>query len=48
MKSSAKNTNSMRPFSSILMDDPERAAARAGSYPVGFKPEDLQKPVIAI
>ena len=33
----------MRPFSSILVDGLERAAARAMLYPVGFK-----KPIIGI
>jgi dihydroxy-acid dehydratase len=42
------NKNSMRPFSSILVDGPERAAARAMLYPVGFKEEDFQKPIIGI
>ncbi len=35
-KSKGKNSNSLRPFSSILVDEPERAAARAMLYPVGF------------
>ena len=38
----------MRPFSSIVFDGPERAAARAMLYPVGFKPEDFQKPLIGV
>lgn len=38
----------MRPFSSILVDGPERAAARAMLYPVGFKEEDFQKPIIGV
>src|SRR2546422_653878 len=46
--SSAKNSNSIRPFSSIVFDGPERAAARAMLYPVGFKPEDFQKPLIGV
>src|SRR5256885_3082808 len=46
--SSAKNANSIRPFSSIVFDGPERAAARAMLYPIGFKPEDFQKPLIGI
>src|SRR5213595_1957622 len=46
--SSAKDSNSMRPFSSIVFDGPERAAARAMLYPVGFKPEDFQKPLIGV
>jgi dihydroxy-acid dehydratase len=35
----------LRPFSSILVDGPERAAARAMLYPVGFKEEDFKKPI---
>src|SRR5438874_9810786 len=46
--SSAKNPNSIRPFSSIVFDGPERAAARAMLYPVGFKREDFQKSLIGI
>src|SRR2546426_1590913 len=46
--SSAKNSTSMRPFSSIVFDGPERAAARAMLYPVGFKPEDFKKPLIGV
>jgi dihydroxy-acid dehydratase len=38
----------MRPFSSILVDGPERAAARAMLYPVGFTDEDFKKPIIGI
>ena len=44
-KISAKN---LRPHSSVLVDGPERAAARAMLYPVGFKEEDFQKPIIGI
>ncbi|MEY2467226.1 MAG: dihydroxy-acid dehydratase [Verrucomicrobiota bacterium] len=47
--SSAKNkTNNLRPFSSLVLDGPERAAARAMLYPVGFKQEDFAKPIIGI
>ena len=46
--SSAKNSNSMRPHSSIVFDGDERAAARAMLYPVGFKPEDFKKPLVGI
>jgi dihydroxy-acid dehydratase len=42
---SAINT---RPFSSILFDGDERAAARAMLYPVGFKEEDFKKPLIGV
>jgi dihydroxy-acid dehydratase len=40
--------NSMRPYSSILVDGDERAAARAMLYPVGFTREDFSKPIIGI
>src|SRR5215472_714303 len=43
-----KNTDTLRPYSSQLVDGPERAAARAMLYPVGFKPEDFSKPIIGI
>jgi dihydroxy-acid dehydratase len=42
---SAINT---RPFSSIVFDGDERAAARSMLYPVGFKTEDFKKPLIGI
>ena len=38
----------MRPFSSILVDGPEHAAARAMLYPVGFTEADFKKPIIGI
>jgi dihydroxy-acid dehydratase len=40
--------NSMRPFSSILVDGPERAAAHAMLYPVSFTEEDFKKPIVGI
>ncbi len=46
-----KKSNSrdpLRPYSSLLLDGPERAAARAMLYPVGFKEEDFQKPIIGV
>src|ERR1043166_9207707 len=43
-----KKTDPLRPHSSIVVDGPERAAARAMLYPVGFKPEDFSKPIIGI
>jgi dihydroxy-acid dehydratase len=43
-----KSPDSLRPFSSILLDGPERAAARAMLYPIGFKPEDFKKPLIGV
>src|SRR2546430_1289268 len=45
---SSKPTDPLRPCSSIVFDGPERAAARAMLYPVGFKPEDFRKPLIGI
>ncbi|HEY2082123.1 MAG TPA: dihydroxy-acid dehydratase [Verrucomicrobiae bacterium] len=38
----------LRPHSSALVDGPERAAARAMLYPVGFTTEDFSKPIIGI
>ena len=43
-----KSAINPRPFSSILFDGDERAAARAMLYPVGFKTEDFQKPLIGV
>jgi dihydroxy-acid dehydratase len=47
MKKSASTINT-RPFSSLIFDGDERAAARAMLYPVGFKPEDFKKPLIGV
>jgi dihydroxy-acid dehydratase len=38
----------MRPYSSLLLDGDERAAARAMLYPVGFTKEDFTKPIIGV
>jgi len=43
-----KTADPTRPYSSIVFDGDERAAARAMLYPVGFKPEDFKKPLIGI
>src|SRR5580693_6726287 len=43
-----KATDSLRPHSSLLVDGPERAAARAMLYPVGFTKEDFSKPIIGV
>jgi dihydroxy-acid dehydratase len=43
-----KSAINTRPFSSILVDGPERAAARAMLYPVGFTEADFKKPIIGI
>jgi dihydroxy-acid dehydratase len=42
------SSDPLRPHSSILLDGPERAAARSMLYPIGFKPEDFKKPLIGI
>ena len=44
----SKSADSLRPFSSIVFDGDERAAARSMLYPVGFKSEDFKKPLIGI
>ena len=44
----SKSPDSLRPFSSVVFDGDERAAARAMLYPVGFKPEDFKKPLIGV
>jgi dihydroxy-acid dehydratase len=43
-----KSANSLRPYSSLLLDGDERAAARAMLYPVGFTKEDFSKPLIGV
>jgi dihydroxy-acid dehydratase len=43
-----KSADSLRPYSSVLLDGDERAAARAMLYPVGFKDEDFKKPLIGV
>ena len=41
-------STNLRPHSSILVDGPDRAAARSMLYPVGFTEEDFKKPIIGI
>ena len=43
-----KSKDTLRPFSSQLVDGPERAAARAMLYPVGFTAADFKKPIIGV
>jgi dihydroxy-acid dehydratase len=43
-----KPVDPLRPYSSLVLDGPERAPSRAMLYPVGFKPEDFKKPLIGI
>jgi dihydroxy-acid dehydratase len=47
---SAKSASNLstRPYSSIVFDGDERAAARSMLYPIGFKPEDFKKPLIGV
>jgi len=47
-KKSGKPADPLRPYSSVVLDGPERAPSRAMLYPVGFKPEDFKKPLIGI
>src|SRR5215813_12668203 len=44
----AKSNGTLRAYSSIVLDGPERAPSRAMLYPVGFKAEDFSKPVVGI
>ena len=46
--SSKRSTPSIRPHSSIVLDGPSRAGARAMLRPVGFKDEDFRKPLVGI
>jgi dihydroxy-acid dehydratase len=46
--SGSSSPKNIRPYSSIVLDGPERAPSRAMLYPVGFKPEDFQKPLVGI
>jgi len=45
-KTSSKSTDPLRPHSAEVLDGPKRAPSRSMLYPVGFKPEDFQKPII--
>jgi dihydroxy-acid dehydratase len=47
-KSTGKSGDARRPYSSIMLDGPERAPSRAMLYPVGFKEEDFKKPIVGI
>src|SRR5215813_7070965 len=44
----AKSNGTLRAYSSIVLDGPERAPSRAMLYPVGFKKEDFSKPIVGI
>ncbi|MDB6122479.1 MAG: ilvD [Pedosphaera sp.] len=43
-----KSAKNLRPYSSLVLDGPERAPSRAMLYPVGFTKEDFSKPLIGI
>ncbi len=45
---SSKSASPLRPFSSIVLDGPDRAPSRGMLYAVGFKEEDFKKPLIGI
>src|SRR5271156_323528 len=47
-QSAKKTVDPLRPYSSLVLDGPERAPSRAMLYPVGFKPEDFKKPLVGI
>ncbi len=47
-RKSGQGPDPLRPYSSQVLDGPERAPSRAMLYPVGFKPEDFKKPIIGI
>ena len=40
--------NNLRPYSSKVVDGPDRAASRAMLYAVGFEKEDFEKPQVAV
>jgi dihydroxy-acid dehydratase len=44
----SSSSNSIRPYSAIVHDGPDRAPARSMLRTVGFKDEDFQKPVIGV
>ena len=47
-KRGQKSSDSLRAYSSIVLDGPERAASRAMLYAVGFKKEDFRKTQIGV
>jgi len=47
-KNQSKNSNSLRAYSSQVVDGAERAASRAMLYAVGFKREDFKKSQIGV
>ncbi|MBM3846806.1 MAG: dihydroxy-acid dehydratase [Verrucomicrobia bacterium] len=47
-RAARRSDDSLRAFSSIVVDGPERAASRAMLYAVGFKKDDFRKPQIGV
>src|ERR1700726_1939309 len=47
-RKAGQTADPLRPYSSLVLDGPERAPSRAMLYPVGFKPEDFKKSQIGI
>ncbi|MBM3875797.1 MAG: dihydroxy-acid dehydratase [Verrucomicrobia bacterium] len=47
-KSARKPTASLRAFSSVVVDGPERAASRAMLHAVGFTRDDFKKPQVGV
>ncbi|CAN5646018.1 dihydroxy-acid dehydratase [soil metagenome] len=48
MSAKSRPKNTLRPYSSIVLDGESRAPSRAMLYPVGFKKGDFDKPQIGI
>jgi len=48
MKNKVASKPSLRPYSAVVLDGPDRAPSRSMLYAVGFKKEDFQKPIIGI
>lgn len=48
MANGANEANDLRRRSSVLVDGPNRAAARSQLHSVGFMPEDLRRPLVMV
>ena len=47
-KSPKQKKANPRPFSSLMLDGPDRAPSRAMLYAVGFEKEDFKKPIVGV
>jgi dihydroxy-acid dehydratase len=47
-RSPPRGADPLRPYSSIVLDGPERAPSRAMLYPVGFTAADFKKPIVGV